>query len=885
MRLSGFLDFLEDFPQPASLVSLMDEVIFVNSAGLSFFGFEPDLVNGQTVSAVFGEQLGRFMQENRPARSSQKAGTFIEAVSVRSPSQEVSRMVDVSCTPLRPEDVDRCLVLTFSEAGKTVNEIARTVAESRYRATWNDFSGSIILAERNVHILQTLIENLPDLVYIKDRQSRFITSNRVHLNVLGLTGPEEVLGRTDYDFFPPATAREFYEDEQRVMENGTPLVNKEEVIRNGKTGEMHWFLSTKVPLRDAADNIVGLVGISRDITERKKAEDVLLKHRDFEKMVLMLATIFINLPLERVDEGIEKLLCAIGEFQEVDRSYVFQFTDEHCRIVNNTHGWCRGGVTPQINRLKNLSTDLFPWGMGKLQSREVIHIPRVAALPPEAQAEKALLLSQSCRSVLVFPLALQGHLVGFIGFDTVYEEKEWTEKHIVLLQLVGEILSNILERKQMDTLLSSERNLLQTLIDAIPDQIYSKDLQGHYAMANTAFLDFFNFPSLDALKGSTDRSLLPPALFRTLRSDDHRLLEEGLPAIHREIKLPGGEWFLATKVFLKDQAGEIIGLVGVNRNISEQKRAEEQVKYLLFHDPVTRLYNRVFLEEEFRRLNTPRQFPLGVVIGNVNGLRLVNDVFGHREGDRLLERIAEVLKNTCREEDIIARWGGDEFIILLPQTPLEKVPDIVHRIRTALREADPDPVALSLSLGYAVKNHRKEDYADIIRLAEDRMFENRLAETREVRRAFIASLERLFQEKTQENEAHALRMRTLARKMGQAAALSEEEIGQLDMLARFHDLGTVAVSRHILGKAETLSSQEWEEVRRHPEIGYRIARVSSELAPIAEAILAHHERWDGDGYPYGRKAEEIPVLSRIIAILDTFDAMTSGRSYKPPASL
>lgn len=319
-------------------------------------------------------------------------------------------------------------------------------------------------------------------------------------------------------------------------------------------------------------------------------------------------------------------------------------------------------------------------------------------------------------------------------------------------------------------------------------------------------------------------------------------------------------------------------------DITEQKRVEERIRYLSFHDKLTGLHNRTFFEEELKRLNTPRQLPLSIIIADVNGLKLTNDAFGHNKGDELLANIAQIIKDSCRKEDIICRWGGDEFAILLPQTNNDIAVQIGCRINQSCQKAAKKPIKPSIALGIASKEDVLQKVETVIAQAEDRMYRNKLTERKSSRSAIIYSLQRTLKEKTHETEEHAERLRLLSKSMGQALGLSSNELDELSLLASLHDIGKVAIPDQILKKPGKLTYKEWATMKKHPEIGFRIAQASFELSHIAEAILSHHERWDGTGYPQGQKGNEIPLHSRIIAIVDAFDVMTHGRPYKKSIS-
>lgn len=316
-------------------------------------------------------------------------------------------------------------------------------------------------------------------------------------------------------------------------------------------------------------------------------------------------------------------------------------------------------------------------------------------------------------------------------------------------------------------------------------------------------------------------------------------------------------------------------------DITERKKNEEEIRHLSFNDKLTGLYNRTFFEAELKRLDTESQLPLSLIMGDINGLKLINDALGYPKGDKLLKKIAEILKKFCRQEDIIARWGGDEFIILLPGTDYRVASDILKKIQKTANKYNPDlPFQISLSLGMASKNNYTQNIREVLKEAEDNLYRNKLFDSKSARSSFIFSLEKTLWTRSHETKEHCQRLREMAEKIGQAVSLADSDLDKLKLLSVLHDIGKIAVPNSILDKPGQLIPEEWETIKKHPETGYRIALSSPELLPIAEAILKHHERWDGKGYPLGLKGEEIPLLSRILALTDTYDVMIHGRPYK-----
>jgi len=338
------------------------------------------------------------------------------------------------------------------------------------------------------------------------------------------------------------------------------------------------------------------------------------------------------------------------------------------------------------------------------------------------------------------------------------------------------------------------------------------------------------------------------------------------------------------KVIKWNKDGQPECVYGTHQNITERKLAEEQLQYKTFHDELTGLYNRLYFNEEVKRYDHKRQLPLSVIMCDVNGLKITNDTFGHNEGDKLLKRIAKILENACRQEDIIARTGGDEFVILLPQTSQKEAENIYKRIKNACQESKEGLIKVSIALGIATKELVTEEFDKVLKRAEDKMYQNKVHESRSVHNTILNSLETMLRQTTNETIEHSQRLENLAISLGKKLGLSNHRLDVLASLAELHDLGKITISKDILKKAGPLTDKEWEEIKRHPEAGYKIASSSLNLREVAEGIYCHHEYWDGNGYPQGLSGKEIPLLARIITIVDAYDVMTNSRPYKEAIS-
>lgn len=316
-------------------------------------------------------------------------------------------------------------------------------------------------------------------------------------------------------------------------------------------------------------------------------------------------------------------------------------------------------------------------------------------------------------------------------------------------------------------------------------------------------------------------------------------------------------------------------------DITDHLKAQEKISFLSYHDKLTGLYNRAYVEEMVLKFECMETLPLSVVMADMNGLKLVNDVFGHQEGDRMLVDAAKALRAHCRDSDVIARWGGDEFVVLLPRTDAENCARVCARIQAACTEAKSGVIPLSLAVGSATKQSGSIWFAEMLSIAENRMYNDKLLKSREVRKAIVDKLETRLAQHCGENPGHMERVGALAAAFAAHIGIGEDsaEAKLLLRLAQLHDIGKVAVPAAILGSNRALTLSEWDIVKSHSEIGYRMVQSIGE-PETADLVLALREHWDGSGYPCGLHGEEIPLLARLFSVVDAYDTITRDRVYK-----
>ena len=331
---------------------------------------------------------------------------------------------------------------------------------------------------------------------------------------------------------------------------------------------------------------------------------------------------------------------------------------------------------------------------------------------------------------------------------------------------------------------------------------------------------------------------------------------------------------------IRNNQEHILGIVWVFCDITEKLAKIKEIEYLGFHDELTGLGNRRYLEAKLNQFNQEAYLPLAVIIGDANGLKLVNDAFGHFIGDELLIKIAEAIKSACRSDDHIFRYGGDEFIILLPNTSEPEAEKISKRFHQACSEIQIGSVKFSMSLGWAVKKNPDDNLMEIIMVAENFMYKRKECDRSFLKEDIIQKIMDSLELNVESEKLHSEHVSDMCERLAGELNLETEDREKCKKAGKYHDIGKSIIDKAILDKSEPLSAEEWHLIKQHSENGYRLLSIDPNYRDIAEYVLQHHERWDGKGYPKGLKGEEIQYISRIIAICDSYDAMTSNRPYR-----
>ncbi|WP_422487242.1 diguanylate cyclase [Gudongella sp. DL1XJH-153] len=434
--------------------------------------------------------------------------------------------------------------------------------------------------------------------------------------------------------------------------------------------------------------------------------------------------------------------------------------------------------------------------------------------------------------------------------------------------------------------LNNNKNKLQLILDSTVEGIYGMDTEGICTFCNKGSLEILGYENQDELLGKnihlqihhshSDAETMPIEECKILKS-----INEGTIAyVDDEVfwRKDGTCFEVEYNSHPQFENGEIVGGVVTFTDITESKKIEKEIQYLSYHDPVTGLYNQTFFNEELNRLDVERNLPLSVIIGDINGLKLTNDILGHEAGDDLIRSVAEAMNEVCRADDIIARTGGDEFTVLLPGTTPEDAERISKRIKSSLSSKNISIFKGSISTGCATKTRVEQSMHDVLKLADKKMYLEKTLNNTTVSKNQLKDLMKTLHERSSREERHAEETVRISELIGQSLNLRPEVLKKLKDAAYYHDIGKIILSEDSLGKKSFLQEEEHMDMEQHPIAGYRILNLFNETVNIAEIVFAHHERWDGDGYPKGLKSIEIPVLSRIIAVAETYDSLTKDEN-------
>jgi diguanylate cyclase (GGDEF)-like protein/PAS domain S-box-containing protein len=681
---------------------------------------------------------------------------------------------------------------------------------------------------------RTILENVEDGYYETDLAGNLTAFNDSMCRI-SKTPKEQLIGLNNRRYMDAVNAKKVYDAFNEVYRTGQPLrvFDWEIYRRDGGKACVEASISLR---KDASGKPVGFRGILRDITERKRTEELLRQSEEKYRTII-----------ENIQDG----------YFEVDLAGNFTFVND---VVSKRLGYSREELIGMNNRQYTDETT------AKKTYQLYNRVYRTGE--PVRNFEEEIVQRDGTRAIMELSISLirnpEGKAIGFRG-----------------------VSRDVTERKRADEALRQSEERFRQLAENIREVFYISE-QGYLRYVSPAYMEIW---------GRTPQHLCqdPESFLDTVHPEDKENVRGSLAnkgrgeveQVYRIVRPDGSIRWIRDRSFpIYDDSGEMLRVVGIAADITDLKLGEEKLKYLSLHDPLTGLYNRIYFEEEMSRIEKGRYDTVGMVSCDVDGLKLVNDTLGHDQGDNLLVTAAGVIRECFREGDLVARIGGDEFCIVLPDTTEPAVEKACQRIQEAVASynATGPEIPLSISVGSAVSKGDNRSPKDLFKEADNSMYRKKLYHTQSVRSTIVKTLINTLKERDLTTERHVIRLEKLLVGVAAFIGLPESTMPDLSLFAKFHDIGKVGISDAILFKEGALTPEEWTEMKRHCEIGYRIALSAPELIPIADWILKHHEWWDGKGYPLGIEREEIPIECRLLAIADAYEVLTSARPYRKTLS-
>jgi len=445
-----------------------------------------------------------------------------------------------------------------------------------------------------------------------------------------------------------------------------------------------------------------------------------------------------------------------------------------------------------------------------------------------------------------------------------------------IFELVNNLEDKVKERTKALEFANEEINRtkdsLFLILDSTAEGILGIDLTGKCIFCNNSCIKLLGYDSQENILGEH----LNTILFHEVVSEKDPLnnniilkciLSNEKVSAEEQIfwKADGTQISVAYHARSKLKNGEIIGAVVTFIDITERKEGEAKIKYLGSHDALTGLLNRSGYEDKVKEYDNPLFFPISIIFGDLNGLKLMNDVFGHGAGDMLIQKTAEVLKKACRDIDIAARVGGDEFIVLLPKTDAEEALQIMKQIKFEMSKERVFGIKSSIAIGFDTKDNSAQIFEKVMGNAEREMYKEKLLSKKNYSIDTIQSILKILYERNPIEKVYTGRVVSLSNRMGRKIGLTAHEQKRLTDVAYIHGIGKIVLDEEIFKKDE-LSEKEQFQMNQHPIVGFRILNLFDNTLDLADYVYALHEKWDGTGMPKGLKGEEIPFISRMMQL-------------------
>lgn len=635
----------------------------------------------------------------------------------------------------------------------------------------------------------------------------------------------EILNKKRFqEFFPLTRKSRSFEKYQDSMNSKIPFDDFIHPIHR-KSGETIWVRSSLTPLFDASGQVKRYRGSCIDITKQKNTIDDLQLFKsitDQSRYGSALSTI----------DGI--LVYVNPAFCEMHGFLKEELIGKPISVVH---------TSDQMKVVSSLLQKML--SEGSFTNEEVWHLRKNGEIFPTIMTGKLIYLDEEPR---YFSATM---------FDITSEKQTQLE------------LANA--KKQMELILSE--NDIPIASHTILYDSSHHPVDYRYDYVNPAFEQLIGVEKSKII-GRTVLELLPNT--EKYWIDEFAKVAQTQKSIrYTNYSKEFDKWFSVSAYC--PQKGQFAVLIS---DITELKKQEEKILYIYRHDSITGLPNRKYLEEQLLAFDQENHLPVGIMMIDINGLKLINDSFGVHSGDQVLIQVSNLLQQTIEQSDFIARVGGDEFVVVCPKTSIEKMERLKEHLLEQVSKLKIEDIRYSLSVGYDLKITSNQSLKEVFMTAENDMYRIKVFQGQGVRSRAIMSIYSTLTNKYIDELVHSERVSEYCRLIGEQLNLGEEELKELTLAGKLHDIGKISIPDEVLKKPGKLSHEEWKIMKEHTVNGYQILRAADEFSELATYALTHHERIDGLGYPNGLKGDEIPLYSRIIHIADAYEAMTSNRPYR-----
>ena len=785
-----------------------------------------------------------------------------------------------------------------------------------------------------------LLDLIPAQIFYKDTNNHYLRVNRLVEEMVGRKA-SDIEGRSATEIFPNY-GTEFWLQDQEVIRSGQPMYGVMEPIPNYK-GQQLVGRSDKLPLKNSFGNVIGILNVVHDITDSIAAEN---KIRNQNTLLLTLQDISLSIINRLEPEELQRVLinslCALLDSHLGYIAIPGKSAGTYCiysaNLISRTFreeqdvpdsgligkAWLSGNI--------EVVEDYRTWPK-RMHDGALDNVTTLVAIP----------LKSADRVISVVGAGFEKELRPFAAeeLSALRQFAAMASAALHNAEIYTSLQKELAERLIADAELQRRNKLLSFLHEASMEIMNRQDVvdlletivkkAAEITGASTGSVLLFNDERTErirvvatgpasAMLGSRNR-IDEGAAGQVWKTGKLVLINDYKRWEHRSH--PADTMAESVVYFPLKSANEVVGIIGLwhteagkrfeskdieildqlaglasiayenaylyreaQKEIYDRRQTEELLQYQNFHDSLTGLYNRTYFEEELQRLDKRRDGSAGLIMLDVDGLKLINDTLGHERGDLLLTSVAHILSVSFRSSDIVARIGGDEFAVLLAPTDEASMEEACERIRDKTRAFNARQIHshISLSIGFAFSDSPALTMRELFKRADNNMYREKLHQRQSTRSAIVQTVMKLLEARDYITEGHAERLQNIVADMGTALGFSADKISDLRLFAQFHDIGKVGIPDRILLKPGQLTPEEQTEMQRHSEIGHRIAQSSPDLVPIADWVLKHHEWWNGRGYPLELAGEEIPLECRMLSVADAYDAMTSDRPYRQAMS-